>query len=211
MKRCCLRKPLTEYRAVILDMDGTLYYQRPLRMCMAFELFFYYLAHLSKWRELLMLTAYREAREAGRLPAPDAVIDAVVKRWMQERPLKYVRLFRDRRLIALAERLRRGGAKLAVYSDYPVAGKLAALSPFTVDFAFDPDDPAIPALKPDPRGLRYITGVIGEAAEDTVFIGDRHEKDGLCAKAAGVDYVILGKSFFSRNMQLQKITGVVYD
>jgi FMN phosphatase YigB (HAD superfamily) len=59
MMKYHLRKKLSDYRAIIFDFDGTLYYQAPLQVCMAFELAVYYLVHIARVRELFMLRSYR--------------------------------------------------------------------------------------------------------------------------------------------------------
>jgi FMN phosphatase YigB (HAD superfamily) len=129
---------------------------------------------------------------------------------MQDRPLKYIRLFRDKKLLALAESLQKKGAKIIVYSDHPAVKKLSVLRPFKADYVFSHGDPGIPRLKPDTAGLRHIINVAGEAVENMAFIGDRYNRDGLCAEAAGMDYVILGRSFVMRSAQLCISKGVMY-
>lgn len=56
-------KKITEYRAVVFDLDGTLYFQRKLRLTMACRLAFYYLCHPFHIKELLVLKEFRTVRE----------------------------------------------------------------------------------------------------------------------------------------------------
>jgi len=195
-----LRKKLCEYRLIILDMDGTLYYQAPLRFCMCIELMLYYAVHLRRIAELFMIYRFRKSYERGVLEQGNSVI----RYWMQERPLRYISRFRDKKLIFLIQQLREHGAKIAVYSDYPVQQKLTALPDLTTDYYFCAADPAIQCLKPDPAGLKNILHITGETAENSLFIGDRYEKDGKCAENAGVDYIILDNSPLFRNINLYK-------
>jgi HAD superfamily hydrolase (TIGR01549 family) len=195
-----LHKKLHEYRAVLLDMDGTLYYQLPVRICMAFALAAYYTIHLKKLTDLFALAAFRKSYDKGFLAKGNAVIDY----WMQEKPLKYIRMFRDKKLLELVQRLKNNGAVIAVYSDYPVTKKIDALRPFTADFAFCASDPAVQCLKPDTKGLKHIVETLGKPVEDTVFIGDRYEKDGRCAEGVGMDYIILDTWPLLRNILLYK-------
>jgi FMN phosphatase YigB (HAD superfamily) len=123
---------------------------------------------------------------------------------MQEKPLRYISLFRDRKLICLIRRLREGGAKIAVYSDYPVKRKIAVLRDLTVDYCFCADDNVIQCLKPEAQGLKNMVRIIGEPVEYAVFIGDRYEKDGKCAEGVGMDYIILDKNPILRNSNLYK-------
>jgi HAD superfamily hydrolase (TIGR01549 family) len=195
-----LRKKLCEYKLIILDMDGTLYYQAPLRFYMCIELMLYYAVHLRRIAELFMLYRFRKSYESGVLEQGNSVTEY----WMQERPLRYISRFRDKKLIFLIRRLREQGAKIAVYSDYPVQQKLTALPDLTAAYYFCAADPAIQCLKPDPAGLKNILRITEETAENSLFIGDRYEKDGKCAENAGVDYIILDNNHLMRNINLYK-------
>jgi HAD superfamily hydrolase (TIGR01549 family) len=194
--KCIFHKKLYEYRAIILDMDGTLYYHFPLKICMAFELLCYYTAHINQFKDLIRLIMFRISREAGIISDEDSVIDY----WMQEKPLKFIRLFKDKRLLGLMQYLHSQGIKIAVYSDYPVDKKIEALQPFNVDFSFHAADSAIQCLKPDVKGLKYIVKVIKEPVENILFIGDRYDKDGKCAESIGMDYIILYSDLLRRNL-----------
>jgi HAD superfamily hydrolase (TIGR01549 family) len=196
-----LRKKLNDYKAIILDMDGTLYYQLPVRICMFFELFFYYLCHLNKLSELFAVQNYRENYELGNLQSPNPL----VVRWMQEKPKKYVHFFRDKKLIRLAQTLQQQGVTIVVYSDYPLKEKLEALSPFHPDGVFSANDIEIKCLKPNNKGLLHIVNVLNFPVEDIVFIGDRFEKDAVCARQTGMDYIVLNFNFLARNQIYKKI------
>lgn len=196
-----LRKNLYDYRAVILDMDGTLYYQFPLRICMVAELLWYYLTRIRRIGELFMLRRIRKLRENGILTD----IDPLFAYWLEEKPLPYIYRFRDKKLLRLIQTLRERGAKIAVYSDYPAERKIGALRDLTVDYHFCADDAVIRCLKPDPAGLKNIIGIIGEPAETIVFVGDRYEKDGKCAEGAGMDYLILDVNPLSRHKNLKEL------
>jgi len=196
-----LRKEITDYKALILDMDGTLYYQIPLRICMAFELFFYYICHLNKISELLGVYKYRKKNESGELQKQD--VNVVV--WMQKNPKKYVRFFRDKKLINFVQTMQRQGVKTVVYSDYPLKEKLGSLLPFEPDFTFSADDAEIQCVKPNNKGLLHIVNTLNLPIEDIIFIGDRFEKDAECAKKTGMDYIVLSRNFFTRNKIYKKI------
>jgi len=195
-----MQKELCEYRLVILDMDGTLYYQFPLRFFMFIELTFYYFVHIRKMAELFTLRRYRKNYESGILEKETPIIEY----WMQEKPLRYITLFRDGKLLRLIRQLQEQGAKIAVYSDYPVQKKIEALSGLTADYSFCATDTAIQCLKPDAQGLKNILRITGETAENSLFIGDRYEKDGKCAENAGVDYIILENNPMMRNVSFYK-------
>ena len=58
-----MNKPITEYKAIVFDLDGTLYYQRRLRIKMAWMLGSYYLCHFWRVKELFIVKKFREVRE----------------------------------------------------------------------------------------------------------------------------------------------------
>lgn len=64
-KKCIvsMNKSIYEYKAVLFDVDGTLYMQRGLRLAMARALTGYFLLHPSHAKELLALIKYRQIRE----------------------------------------------------------------------------------------------------------------------------------------------------
>jgi predicted HAD superfamily phosphohydrolase YqeG len=133
---------------------------------------------------------YRKAYEKGRPGKRDRIIDF----WMQEKPLPYIRLFRDKKLLQFMQILKHKGIKIVVYSDYPLDKKIEALSPFQADYCFCASDEPIRRLKPDSRGINHIITVLDMPVEQMVFIGDRYSKDGKCAEAVGMDYIILDKN-----------------
>jgi FMN phosphatase YigB (HAD superfamily) len=207
-----LRKKLSAYRAVVLDMDGTLYYQFPLRVCMVFALFWHCVLHPLKMKELLIIIAFRKLRESDLLVnsvdfetqqyellsqqfgLSREYIQSVISLWMEEKPLKYIRLCRDRKLLKFLMQLKNNGAKLVLYSDYPVVKKLQVLHPFDVDYCCCASDLNIGFVKPNVQGIEAILKMLGEPAEHVVFIGDRYEKDGRSAESVGMDYIIMDKN-----------------
>ena len=58
-----MNKKIKEYKALVFDLDGTLYYQRQLRLKMAWMLGSYYLCHFWRIKELLIIKKFREVRE----------------------------------------------------------------------------------------------------------------------------------------------------
>ncbi|MCR5109164.1 MAG: HAD family hydrolase [Lachnospiraceae bacterium] len=52
-----------DHKAVVWDLDGTLYYQRKMRIKMGLELLTYYILHPLSLKELLAVKKFREVRE----------------------------------------------------------------------------------------------------------------------------------------------------
>ncbi len=203
----------TRVRAMLFDLDGTLYVQRPVRLRMAAELAAFTLARpAAGLRATRVLKAYRQAQEALRTSGPpydaaaqlEAAVertgvprrdaDAIVTEWMFERPLKHLRSHRAAGVDRLLERLAARGMHLGVLSDYEPRQKLKALG---VDGCFShvwsAADPDIRALKPHPRGFLVACAQWQCDPEEVLMIGDRADVDGAGAAAAGMRSIIIGR------------------
>jgi FMN phosphatase YigB (HAD superfamily) len=201
-----------EIRAVLFDLDGTLYRQAPLRALMALELATMPLSGpLSAPRRWRALMAFRDAQERlrGRSGAlgpgaqaavaaeavglPVAEVEDLVDEWIMRRPLKYLPFCREPGLEKLLDALDRAGRPAGVLSDYPAQAKLEAMG---VGGRFSPvlsaTDPEIAAFKPSPRGYLRACEVWSLEPSEVLFVGDRAEVDAAGARAAGMRCVILG-------------------
>lgn len=213
---------LREYRAIIFDLDGTLYFQTKLRLLMACRLCSYYGTHPWKIKELLAIKKFREVREhwdeisaksdcqavqldeaqldeaqyhyvAAETNLPCEQVRAAVETWMYEKPLTTLMECRDEALVDLINAIRGCGISIIIYSDYPVAEKLRALD-IQADRIYSALDENIMSLKPAPKGLQTILADHRFKPADVLMIGDRMSKDGQAAINADVDYIILEKS-----------------
>lgn len=205
---------MNEYRACLVDFDGTLYHARPVQALMALELV------LFGWRALPILRRFRKSHEqlrrgelashpardaslspfeqqiaitASDLGRPKAEVFSVVQHWMMERPRRWIRVFRRKRLIAELQTFRAGGGKLALVSDYPLRVKMQALAD---DVEFDavvasgePGGPTL--LKPAPDGYLTAASLVGAAPDTCLVIGDRRDADGAAAAAAGMPFRLI--------------------
>lgn len=196
-------------RLVILDVDGTLYRQRPLRIRMLFRLLSYFLIRPYYWKSFYWLHRFRSMRE--RIPSgpygeplesyqyrivADAMridpqqVRQVVARWIHEEPLPYLKACKYREIDSFLQGLSSRGISYTFYSDYPLKEKLRAMDiPFSN--AFSSEDADIDRMKPDPAGLEHIRALYGLEPAQCLMIGDRHEKDGKCAEAASMPCLIL--------------------
>jgi len=204
-------------RAVLLDIDGTLYHQQSLRGLMAIELATVPLA-LGSVHEALrvwqILKCFREEREALRAMEDPSValarvqyslvaervgvtpreVEMVVREWMYRRPLKYLRICRRRAMKEFFRLAADRGLRTGVFSDYPVREKLQGLgihAPLTVELCAT--DPEINAFKPTPKGFLYACHLWNLDPREVLYVGDRHDVDACGAKAAGMPYVIFSR------------------
>ncbi|MET0365248.1 MAG: HAD family hydrolase [Sphingobium sp.] len=196
----------TTYDLVVFDMDGTLYDQARLRWGMARQL----AAEALRMRSLAiprLLSAYRRQREVlGRMEVDDFLerqyhlpqhdpetVRALVGEWMEERPLALLpacRLPGVERLFSVLGQRR----AVALYSDYPVAAKLASLD-LSATFSICANETG--RLKPNPAGLLRLMEEAGVKPERTLVIGDRADRDGEAARRADVRALIRGRDFRS--------------
>jgi FMN phosphatase YigB (HAD superfamily) len=193
-----------DIRLVAFDVDGTLYKQRPLRLKMGRDMILYALAKRDL-NAISVVSAYRRIRE--RLAAEEVVdfepvliaetakatstsperVNAIVSEWIDTRPLPYLRSCVFSGVPQLFAGLRRAGKKIGIFSDYPAMEKLAAmgLAAHHVVTARD-----VGLLKPDARGLQSLMDAASATARETLFIGDRADRDGVAGQRAGVRTLI---------------------
>jgi FMN phosphatase YigB (HAD superfamily) len=209
------------YQALVLDMDGTLYYQLPVRVWMFLSLVAHYVVRPHKLKELLLLREYRKLRENRAFSESNSIDQsqleflskkyristesalAIIEHWMQDSALGALSFSKDKTLISLATQFKEKGGVLIVYSDYPVQKKLQAIG-MLADFTFHSGDSTIQCMKPDKEGLESIINIVGIDPDDMLFVGDRYDRDGLCAAALNMDYLILDKGVISRHRKVYK-------
>lgn len=195
--------PWRQIGLVVFDVDGTLYDQRPLRRRMLLELLRHCLIHPRDLSLLRTLQTFRRLREemaeqasegisrlqydrpAARLGSSPETVRLAVESWMHERPLRHLRGCRHPGVERVFEAVRSSGRTLAILSDYPAAAKLRALG-LTADLQVAATDPDVE----HPVGLRRILERAGVPAGSCLYIGDRDERGGACARRLGTYYLL---------------------
>ena len=202
------------YEAWLVDLDGTLYDARPVKLAMAAEL------ALSGWGSVATLRRFRKEHEALRdeqargdggagatgdpfarqiertataLGAPAEDVEQRVREWMIQRPGRWLARFKRDWLIEDLRVFRETGGRTALVSDYPARDKLRAMhleELFEVVVASgEADGPA--ALKPSPDGYQRAARALGVAPERCLVLGDRDDADGEAARAAGMQFRLI--------------------
>ena len=205
-------------RAVLFDVDGTLYRQTPLRVLMASEVALEALrsGSLRAARRLArILATFRRVREelrslgepqgllldqlqftrtADRTGVDVEAVRNVVDEWVMQRPLKHLRPLVRFGLTPLLDALAARRLRLGVLSDYPAKHKLRAMQLETrFSLVLSTSDSLINAFKPHPKGFWRACDIWGVAPQEVLYVGDRPEIDAAGAAAAGMPCFVVAR------------------
>jgi phosphoglycolate phosphatase/putative hydrolase of the HAD superfamily len=212
---------LARIRAVLFDVDGTLYAQLPLRVAMACEMA---LASMSLQRrgrqDVRRVLTFRRLREdlRGRPSHVESLerrqysvvseqlrcsvedVESAVAEWIYRRPTKWLRYCRRPGLEPLLDFLASRGISCGVFSDYPATEKISALG---LDGRFDvvvsAVDNDVGAFKPDARGFLAAARRWNMPADQVLYVGDRADVDAAGAAAAGMPCAVLARASGQQN------------
>lgn len=202
----------TDYDAWLVDLDGTLYHALGVKLAMASELAAASL--LDGFRTARLLRRFRHEHEALR-QNPELLADLQttpyhrqleraseacevttaelqdrVERWMLDRPGKWIRAFRRRRLLAEIRTFRAAGGQTALVTDYPASAKLNALGAASLfdEILANGEDDRIRTLKPSPETFLLAAKLLGVDPQRCLVLGDRDDADGEAARRAGMAF-----------------------
>jgi len=209
-------------KAVIFDVDGTLYDQRKLRLRILFDMVAASIRHPLGFYDFKIIWHFRRAREQNQFSGESGIeekqyvwgaelsgvsvkqVREVVQKWMFEQPLPYLPLCRYEGVQQLFHYLSEKNVKIGIFSDYPASQKIRALG-LQADVIACSLDQDVDRLKPDPKGLFVTAEKLGVSIDNCLFIGDRDEKDGECARKAGMPFLLLKRNpDFYRSPDLYK-------
>jgi HAD superfamily hydrolase (TIGR01509 family) len=200
-----------KHDAWLVDLDGTLYTARWVKLAMGAELAVFgwsAIAILRRFRhehealraELARGTALevghaspfaaQVARTATALAVSSERVELVVRDWMLDRPQKWIRRFPRSSLLAELREFRAEGGRTALVSDYPALKKLRALAaePLFDVVVASGEEHGPRNLKPDPEGYLRAAALLGVEPARCLVIGDREDADGAAARAAHMDF-----------------------
>jgi len=201
-----------DFDSIILDVDGTLYRQDPVRLRIAMRLAGACVTQpLRTKRAIRAIRAFRgcleELRSTGvadqpaeqlrrtaeKTEIPEELVRSLIEEWMFKRPLDLVGGFPQKGLHRFLRLAIQHEVRLGVFSEYPAEGKLESLGvrePFAaVVSSFDPE---VRRFKPDPAGFLHAARLLDTPPERTLVIGDRDDADGAGARAAGMRFLEIG-------------------
>lgn len=202
---------MQKIKAVIFDVDGTLYSLPKLYRKIYLALFRHYLSHPTQILDLWVLHHFLQAREhnattiaadleqaqyewaAQSSHMPLERVKQVVNRWVLEAPIDYLYDCRHPEMIELFRGLTDRGIQTAVFSDYPAQAKLDSLG-LSCRCIISSVDQNVNHLKPHPQGLQVAVEQLGVTMQECLFIGDRDDRDGACARQAGMAYLMIRHS-----------------
>ena len=213
-------------RAVLFDVDGTLYRLAPVRRRMGARLLAECLKNPPRgYAAVRLLSAYRKAQELLRGAAglrPDIAsahlaaacaatglsaeaAAPVIHQWMERAPLGMIGAWLREGTVELLRSLRQAGTRLGAVSDYPAEAKLASLGiRHWFDVVICAQDPEVQRFKPDPRGIEVALRRLGVVPRQALYVGDRPEVDGMAARRAGVRCAIVaGRDPITRAVPLR--------
>jgi len=210
-----LRINKSNLKAVIVDVDGTLYRQGLVRRAVLCQLL---REHMSQpGRGLLtlrVLHAYRKAQETLRTTKWNCtdlaerqlglacewtgvdreIAGPYITRWMEQEPLRFMARSLRTGVPEFLHAAKERGLRLGVFSDYPATAKLTAMGvAHLFDVVASAQDPEIQTFKPNPHGLEMILQWLKVEKHQALYIGDRPDIDAAAAASAGVGCVIVGR------------------
>lgn len=210
-------------KLVIFDVDGTLYSQTALRKKLLPRLSLHYLIRPWRLYELFILYVFRKEREhahsyaygnleqqqylwcASKTNYPVDKIKEVVNKWIYVEPIAYLEGCIYPGLKNFMSNLQEKGVKTAVYSDYPADKKIQHLG-LNVSIALSSTDREVDHFKPHPKAIQLLIERFNVKPSECVFIGDRDDRDGQCARNAGIPYLILPLNKKGKATYYQRLT-----
>ena len=201
----------TVVKAVIFDVDGTLYNQKRLKAQMIKALLGHYLPRPWKYKELSIISRFRKEREllhtlkaanleelqyqvcAEKTNQPVSLVKEVIGKWIFTHPLPFLKQAMYDQVPEFFDLLRARQIKIAIYSDYKAEEKLKAMD-LQADLVLCSTDEVIDCMKPNPKALHHIAGKLNISIRECVFIGDRDELDGACARSVSMPCIIVNKN-----------------
>jgi FMN phosphatase YigB (HAD superfamily) len=158
-------------KLLILDLDGTLYYQTPVRIFNFLKILLFLIFLPSTVTEIRILRRYRSLREifSEQLkPIADVVdiisadvgmspeeIRRIRDKWMVNKQANFIRMARRRWLLKKVKKLQKLGINIAILSDYPINHKISRLNLYP-EYIVCSEQENVKYAKPHPNGILEV-------------------------------------------------------
>jgi FMN phosphatase YigB (HAD superfamily) len=186
------------------DLDGTLYALKP--VVQAFKrrivgdllrgrIWTTLKTGFSLWRRLATMRKVRDRGGVEGLPRPSGETNVKLRmaRWHSD---AVGDVGAQPGLVDLLKAIEITGRRQIVITDYEAGGKIDALElPIEFERVFEGE--VLGAIKPSPRLFETILEDLAIDPHALLHIGDRDESDGVAARSAGCQVLILGQDFES--------------
>lgn len=182
------------------------------------KLLLYYGCRPWKYKELLMLYHFRKEREkragykgqnleeeqyqwcAKKMNIQVDAVKRVVNQWIFQAPNPYLKSCVYPGVAEFLAALKNKGIKTAVYSDYESKTKLKHMQ-LQVDLEISSTDERVNSFKPNPEGLMLVLSQMNITNKaNCLFLGDRDELDGQCARTLGIPFLLIHKNIAMKDL-----------
>jgi putative hydrolase of the HAD superfamily len=193
-------------RLCIFDLDGTLYDQKKVRLCIGYYLFLRLILFSIRITDLKIISSFRQQREKHKgysspflekeqfhwcseeLGIPVEKVENTIQYLMQKLPLRFLLRARYKGIDSVFDWLRSNRIAIVIYSDYPVEEKLNILQ-LKADAVFCSTDAEIHQFKPSGKAIEVICHKMKIRKEAALLVGDREDTDGETARLAGIQFL----------------------
>ena len=193
-------------KAILFDLDGTLYDQTVMRQKMVKDLACFFLkAPIRGAQTLFVLYHFRKIREkmrtrpgenrnlntlqyrltAEKTGCQEGRVREIVVQWIHQHPLTHLIHCRYTGIQKVLATCVEKKLKIGILSDYPARDKITALDLASYfELYLSSTDPEINAFKPDPAGILTACKIWCIEPNQLVYVGDRMDTDGVAARRA---------------------------
>ncbi|HJY64906.1 MAG TPA: HAD family hydrolase [Ignavibacteria bacterium] len=215
---------MRKIKAVIFDLDGTLYNQTLLRFLIIISFLLNIVLKPRKtFAAMKVLEAFRKAHEklrklkdvnfaiadeqikmtVDKSGMPEDKVIEIIDDWFYTFPLKFLKLCKKRYIEESINELKANGYRIGLLSDYYTERKLDKMELngyFEIQMCSISKE--VNSLKPNPDGFLKIAEALGVKPNECIYVGDRPHIDGVGAEAAGMIPIMIsfGKVAKYRNI-----------
>lgn len=220
-------------KAVLFDVDGTLYNQSMLRTLMTLKILFSAVINpLHAGKNIKVISSYRKSQEvireknlyssdlysdqimlASQLSGSDEnYVRDIVSKWFETAPLSVIPFCKRKNLEYTFKWLFENSIITGLFSDYYCKEKAKALGiQKFVSVYVSSMDKDVGVFKPNPKGFLIAASKLGFNPENILFVGDRADVDLRGANIAGMKAALLGKlpDGDMTNYEINDLSGVI--